>query len=164
MNISGPSTPYPEIVACSNSGLNSCASCVLRTVTNTPPRIATPKTSSTKRFIYYTSESKYAYPSFSISAFPINLSAAPFMQYRFPPRSFGPSSKTCPTCESAYLERTSVRVLKSFLSLPAMVRGRHINSCKSIYQVHQRFQQQDQAAEIGVIRAGPRRRPGESGA
>jgi hypothetical protein len=46
----------------------------------------------------------------------MNRSAAEFMQYRRPV-GLGPSSNTCPKCESAWAERTSVRSTRSLWSL-----------------------------------------------
>ena len=46
----------------------------------------------------------------------MNFKAAEFMHHRCPVGS-GPSGKTWPKCESAFLERTSVLVANSFLSV-----------------------------------------------
>ena len=54
---------------------------------------------------------KYPYPCTPISSFGTNLSAAPFMQYLSPPLSLGPSSNTCPKCESDIAVLTSVRTM-----------------------------------------------------
>src|SRR3990167_333371 len=55
------------------------------------------------------------YPSLSKSSFGMNRREAEFIQY-LSPVGLGPSLKTCPRCESAYLLLTSVLVIKKPLS------------------------------------------------
>ena len=59
---------------------------------------------------------KYStYPSLSISSLGMNRSDAELMQY-LSPVGLGPSSNTCPRCESPKRLRTSVRVMNSWRS------------------------------------------------
>ena len=58
----------------------------------------------------------WPYPSSSSFSTGTKRRAAEFMQKRWPVGA-GPSSNTCPRCESACFERTSVRVIQKVLSV-----------------------------------------------
>src|ERR1700722_1348849 len=58
----------------------------------------------------------FPYPSASNLSTGINRNDAEFMQYRAPSGP-GPSSNRCPRCESASLDRTSVRDMPSVRSV-----------------------------------------------
>ena len=51
-----------------------------------------------------------------------------FMQYRFPPLSRGPSSKTCPKCAPHRLHKTSVRRMPSDVSSTSSICSRFVGS------------------------------------